>query len=208
MAAPTIYMATPCHRGSSEALAEIYTFADRTLTDLGLSGQVGIVSNCPWLDCARTDLVTEFLSGSCSHLLFRDDDILFDTSLVLRMLMRKSPVVIAAYRERLPPYRWAIHIDDSGKVQYAGLGACLLSRELLQRMTEEYRDTLEYEEISGALKVNLFAHRFMLIEGKKRLLKEDHAFFSRIHDLGYKIDQVTGVVTHGGIRSDLEESNS
>lgn len=200
MSAPTIYLATPCHRGSPEALASIHDFGDKLITKMDLTGcHIGVVSNCPWLDCARADLLSEFLSGSWSHLLFRDDDIVFEPSLVIQMLMKKTAISLAAYRERLPPHKWAVHRDEQGKIQYAGLGVCLLSRAMLVRMTEFYAKELGYEQTDGTKRVGLFAHKFVTLDGKQRLLKEDHAFFYRASEIGYSIEEVTGNVVHGGI---------
>ncbi len=190
----SLYFATPSHKGSSQ---DCVNWVSRLIAGMGIEAKVGVVTNCPWIDVARSSLVAEFLRTDCGHLLFRDDDIDFDGSVLRRMLDLKTDIAAAPYRMRTPPHAWALRTDERGFV-YPGLGCCLISRRVLTGLVDAHPE-LEYDN-DGKKLVALFLHRFIDEDGVQKLLKEDHAFFYRAQTQGFKVDLLVGAeVRHGGV---------
>jgi hypothetical protein len=187
----TICIATPCHRGSDEALGAIANWSAALVQALKLEGaQLALVSNCPWLDAARADLVAAFLNTSCTHILFRDDDIFFEPDVLRRMLDAKAPIIVAPYRIRLPPHTWAT----------GGLGAALIRRDVIEALRDQHPELRYYQE--GEERCGLFHHMFVGQSTERRLLKEDHAFFHRVRGAGYSVVECAGArVRHGDVES-------
>jgi hypothetical protein len=198
----TVFFATPCHRGSEKLLAEIAQWNATTSAALGLKGACGsIVSNCPWLDAARADLVSHFLKSDCRWLFFRDDDNFIEPKMLQRMIDADKPILVAPYKTRTPPYNWTVRLDAHGHVAAAGLGVTLIRRDVIDRLYANNK-SLEYRQ-NGELRVALFMH--MLVphtDGTQLLLKEDHAFFWRVREAGYTIETLRPAeVRHGDIES-------
>jgi hypothetical protein len=191
-----IFVATPCHRCTLEKRQELTRWSGVLLDACKLPGQLGIVENCPWLDCARADLVAAFLQSDCTHLLFRDDDIEFDAGVLRGLLDAGAPIASAPYKNRTPPHVWVTQ----------GLGAVLIERRLLEWMVRFYPE-LRYMQ-DGEERCGLFHHMFYGMGSRRVLLKEDAAFFKRLEQMGYWSVLVPAAVTHGGIQSVWPDANT
>lgn len=195
-----IFIATPIHRAGVEQVAAASDWARRILDPLGIPGQLGLVTNCPWLDCARADLVAAFLRSDCTHLLFRDDDIDFPPSVLQRMISAGEPLVAVPYRMRHPPHAWAVtEIGFGPTITLVGLGATLITAEALRDVHRW--GTCYYQD--GEPRTGAFIHHPYLMAGRFHLLKEDHAFFYRAHlYAGLDVTLIPGAVSHAGVKSE------
>lgn len=198
-----ILFATPSHKCSDEQLGELARWAVRMAQALQLTeAKLSVVSNCPWLDCARADLVAEFLKSSCTHLFFRDDDIDLAPDVVAGLLKMQRPIAVAPYRMRSKPHAWALTMEDD-RIVSAGLGAALIERGVIEMMVRRNPD-LEYFQ-DGDKRCALFHHMLVGAGEGRTMLKEDHAFFARARACGFEVDALRGaVVNHGGIVSTWE----
>lgn len=180
----SIHVATPCHRASVSEIQTAKAYGVDLLQRIGSPGAVSIVPNCPWLDCARSDLVAEFLRGPCELLFFRDDDIFIEPRLLRQLVDLDAPIAVAPYRTRLPPHVWA----------EGGLGCTLVRREAIVAMHAHYPI---YDQ-DGGVRSTMFTH---LLVGRK-LLKEDQAFYYRAAECGFEAMKLPGAeVTHDSIKS-------
>jgi hypothetical protein len=186
-----IFVATPCHRCDHERVKELATWARQTLESSGLQGTLGVVTNCPWLDAARADLVAAFTASDCTHLLFRDDDIDFSGATLKSMVLSSGgrSIVRVPYRERLAPHNWARE----------GLGCCLIPRGVIERMIAHFPE-LRYMQ-NGEERFALFHHMFSGLGDQRILLKEDAAFFARSRQVFAPVVDISAEVTHGGVVS-------
>ena len=193
----SVFFATPIHRGTKADAQAAAQWGATVTGTLGLVGSsVGLINNCPWLDCARADLVMNFLKSSCQYLFFRDDDNWIEPAGVQAMLdlSKAWPIVIAPYVGGMPPHDWTHQIDTRGGIISAGLGLTLIKRYVIEEMIKAHPE-LTYDQ-DGVETYGLFIHE--IVDGK--LLKEDHAFFRRARMLGYYPGAVEGVTTwHGAI---------
>ena len=190
-----LFIATPSHKGDAQVCVNWVT---KLIQEIGINAKVNVVSNCPWIDVARSNLIAEFLKTECTHLFFRDDDIDIEPDVLKRMIETNVDIIVAPYRMRLKPYDWALR-TEKGRV-YPGLGCALISRQVITKMIEAHPE-LEYDE-DGKKLYALFQHKFVKNKGIRKLLKEDHAFFYRIQKLGFKVNILLNAkVNHGGILS-------
>jgi hypothetical protein len=193
-----VYFATPAHRMSKKREEHLHRTNQGIAQRLGLEGSVvGLIKDSPWIDCARADLVADFLRGPCDALFFRDDDIDLTPDMFARMLAADRPVVVIPYKTRTPPHPWAVTRDSTGRITHAGLGCALIQRSIIEAMCRRYADLTYYQDESP--RVALFHHMILPWAGKRIMLKEDHAFFERLSEMGYVVDEVAGPISHGGI---------
>jgi hypothetical protein len=194
-----IYFATPAHRMSKEREEHLQKTTAGLIGALGLdTATFGVIKDIPWIDCARADLVAQFMASSCDQLFFRDDDIDLTPDVFRRMLEKKRPIVLCPYKTRTPPHPWAVTRDPGGQITHAGLGCVLIQRQVIEDLYRHYGEELRYFQ-DDSHRVALFLHMIVPWGGKPILLKEDHAFFERVRAIGYRIDEVVGPISHGGI---------
>jgi hypothetical protein len=71
-------------------------------------GQLGLEIGCPWIDIARTNIISQFLRSNETHLLFVDSDVWFDSSIVVVMMQECTDVLTCTYRKRKPPHDFCL----------------------------------------------------------------------------------------------------
>jgi len=184
-------------------------------------GQISTVSDCPWIDQARSELVGQFLDSSQEELLFIDSDVSFDVSLVEGMKECKSDIVTVSYRRRVQPFHWSLtpltqqmKIKDSPmrntdgglrviEIMSDGLGCCLIQRAVIEKMTENYPNLIYFTD-EFKKRVNLFQHGVGVIDGKPSFIGEDRMFFARARASGFKVEcLVDATIHHGQITDSL-----
>ena len=199
----SIFFATPCHRASPQRVAELQKFARKSVGNIQGSHVVSVVSNNPWIFSARADLVAAFRASKCDHMFFRDDDITFAPELLERMVALNLPLVAVPYRLRLPPHGWALRrVDD---LLLAGLGCCLIQREVIIAMWDHFSGQLGYSE-GDQPRVALFDQVFKFETDnsvmRRRQWKEDHAFFLRAAECRSYLALMSGKLRHQDIPSE------
>jgi hypothetical protein len=92
-------------------------------------------------------------------------------------------------------------------VRRGGCGLMLVPRVALERVRDEYRDTLSYHDDDGVRRVALF-HQMFFGGGPNQLwLGEDYAFCERLRGAGVEIcAPVEGTSIHDGVALDLRDA--
>ncbi len=93
----------------------------------------------------RDKLVNTALDKGCTHVLFIDDDMGFDSDCLNIALMRHMPIVLANYRRKSPTAAFtARNADNTGSIEttkekdsleecsFGGFGFCLIERDVLE----------------------------------------------------------------------------
>lgn len=94
-----LLIATPCHSGSvTEGYMRSLLGLSHSLRDYGVDMDLTVLGGDSLITRARNGLVGHFISEKkFTHLLFIDDDLCFDPSLILRMLASELEVVAGCY---------------------------------------------------------------------------------------------------------------
>lgn len=199
---PRIKIATPRKDGW------ITDLCARTILDLGRWPEV------EWLPCsfydydvdiARAYIVRDFLMGDGTHLFWIDAKVGFTPDLAGGMLraclLGGHDYVAAPYARTMHepgPIKWAIRTctpngelgtpDAFGctEVSGVGLGCTLVTRRLLERMTEHYGPSMSFANPGQAPAVDLFSRDRGLL-GDESKPSEDHAFAARWRALGGRV---------------------
>jgi hypothetical protein len=212
-----MFLAIPAHYDAS---AETKRTIAEVLGRFG--GTALILQGTPWIDIARTELVARFLESKEEDLLFIDSDIAFAPSVVDAMRSAASDLVVAPYKKRKPPHRWNLrtlddeHPDEAPmrrvgehrliEVESDGLGACLVGRRVLERLTARHPE-LVYRNDQDEPRCWLF-QPFVHPDhdGTPRPACDDRAFFLRARDAGFRVEALVDVVVyHDGIQGSLAE---
>lgn len=194
-----IHFVTPCYRIDPQKAAD---WSITVIKALGLKGAtVGLEGNCPNLNVARARLLAGYYESRQPYLFLHDDDIDVQPGVVARMLALEAPGVVAPYRVR-GTERYAVTYDSQGQVTWAGLGCALVRRDVIDALWDLHFEELHFFELTAAgerARVGLFDDEFADVNGVRRKLKDDHAFWLRVRLAGYPIvalDDVT--TTHAG----------
>lgn len=97
---------------------------------------------------SRNQLTAEFLKSDCTHLLFIDCDLIFNSAQISRICSHDDDIVAGYYpKKQEGPLEWVINTfspapppraDDLQEVAYAGTGFLRISRRVIERMVAEY----------------------------------------------------------------------
>jgi len=142
---------------------------------------------------ARAVIVAEFLASDCDKLVFVDSDVCWEAGALVRLLDRKEDFVAGIYPQRKDPINYCVKWLDkpelhavNGLLEVAGVpaGFMCLSRDMLEKMVEQYPDSEFYCETAPDKKAwALFADYRI---GKHKM-GEDYAFCKRWTDMGGKV---------------------
>lgn len=206
-----LFLATPCHRATSESISSIRHWTLDVVNGAELYGaQCEVVTECPWIDCARADLVARFVASPCDAMLWRDDDVFFSPDVVRRLIDWAPPLAIVPYRARKPPHAFTQKTNAAGEVLYAGMGATFVRREVITSMIARHPELIYLTgrpgDVDRQWRCALFHHSFIVEpNGDRHLAKEDEAFFIRARATGHRIEVLEDAETiHAGISSKLE----
>lgn len=129
----------------------------------------------------REDMVRDaLLKSDMTHLLWIDEDMGFNMDVLHMMAKHRQPIVACNYRMRVPPADFtALRLDKKGRIQttalsngleeayYTGFGFCLIERRVFESINEP-RFMIGFNEVS------------------KKYTTEDHPFFVKARENGYK----------------------
>jgi hypothetical protein len=201
-----INFATPCYRSDPKKAVD---WSVLRMKEMGALGTVSLEYGCPNVHVARAKLVSSFRLTKCHSLFFRDDDIDVSAATIKRMVDLDAPAVIAPYKLRHKKERFDVIFNESGDAVWAGLGCALLRRDVIETLWNlHYEEKHFFEDDFDPPVVNLFRDEQAYVNGTRRLLKEDHAFWFRVREAGFPItvlDEVT--VNHAGITSYYQRDN-
>lgn len=215
-----MFFATPVYRKPSDATRKTVEVLQRRY------GGPWVTVELPWVGNARSELAGRFLESAESSCLWIDADISFAPEVMDSMLAANAPIVTCTYRRRKPPHDWAAQSLDARDLCFAasrvlsggqrvieiasdGFGCVLMRREVLERMSRRYRapwrgPKLGYVTDDGRPRVHLFAHGVETVDGHRRAIGEDGAFFMRARACGFKIEALADAdIVHDGIKGRL-----
>lgn len=185
----TVYMAT-----ARAIMADLMRFAQR-----GDTVQLEEVTGCAIIADARNHMVAKFLETPATHMVFVDWDVTWQHGGMLRLVDHGVDLVAGIYPKRSDPIKFDLRTLKEGKehltvdkktglmeVLGAATGFMCMSRHMLQKMTDHYRETLEYRcpKSPGGKAVGLF-DTYRTKDGDK--LGEDYSFCQRWVDMGGKV---------------------
>lgn len=146
---------------------------------------------------ARALIVSQFLAGDADQLVFVDSDVLWEAGALVRLLDHPVDFVAGIYPQRRDPINYCVSWDPSreelwadentGLVEVHGVpaGFMKLTRKMLERMSDAYRDLTFYcEQAPDHKAVALFSDYWFEENGTRLKLGEDYAFCRRWRDLG------------------------
>jgi hypothetical protein len=161
--------------------------------------QLHEVTGCAIISDARNHLVAQFLEGPGTHMVFVDWDVTWQPGGMVTLVDHEVDLVAGIYPKRSDPIKFDLRTLKEGKehltidkktglieVLGAATGFMCMSRHMLQKMTDAYRETLTYPcpKSPGGKAVGLF-DTYRTETGSK--LGEDYSFCQRWVDLGGKV---------------------
>ena len=179
------------HLGTMRALfADVLKLAERgdrvTIFDESGNAMIG--------DC-RGLIVSKFLEGDGTHLVFVDSDVTWEAGSLLKLVDYPVDFVAGLYPQRRDPINYCcqwdqskknIELSEHGLIEVLGVpaGFMRLSREMLEKMVSHYADTQFYcKEAPNETAHDLFgAYRCGRIK-----FGEDYSFCKRWRDIGGSI---------------------
>jgi GT2 family glycosyltransferase len=129
----------------------------------------------------REALVDQAMEWGCTHVLFIDDDMVFNPNLLELVLSRRLPFVACNYPKRQTPFEFtATKADRSGHIQttkasmameeawYTGFGFCLIERQVFEKIPKPW-----------------FLPYFDPVQ--QAISTEDNPFCERVREAGFKV---------------------
>lgn len=201
---PSVFFAVLCYGG--QVFWEWQKSVNAMLTKTNMVHQVATVAGDSLVCRARNTLASEFLASKCSHLLFIDCDIEFESWMVARLLAHDKPLVCGMYPLKQIRPGWVVNqvpgstIDASGlvKVREAGTGFMLIKREVFAKMAEAHPE-IEYHKDDNE-KGDFKRYDFFSVgpfkdpvSNRIRYLSEDYYFCQRYRAMGGDVWLDTGI---------------
>lgn len=195
-----IWIAIPAYTGTIHMstfraiTSDVMRFAQR-----GDTVQLQEVTGCAIIADARNHLVAQFLESPATHMVFVDWDVTWEPGGMVKLVDHGVDLVAGIYPKRSDPIKFDLRTLKEGKehltvdkktglmeVLGAATGFMCMSRHMLQKMTDHYRETLEYRcpKSPGGKAVGLF-DTYRTKDGDK--LGEDYSFCQRWVDMGGKV---------------------
>jgi hypothetical protein len=129
----------------------------------------------------REALVDMAMKWGCTHVLFIDDDMVFNPNLLELVLSRRLPYVACNYPKRQTPFEFtATKLDKSGPMPtlktsggleeawYTGFGFCMIERQVFEKIPKPW--FLPYFD-----------------EAQQQISSEDNPFCQRVREAGFKV---------------------
>ncbi len=193
----SLFVATPCRDGMVAAPYATAMWAlarDPGIDSLEIHLREGDLVRI------RSRMVREFLASKASHLLFVDSDVAFDRRAIAGMLASGHDLVCCPYPHKrihwdrvaesgpVAAYSYPVTLGEAARSDTRGcvevsavpMGCTLLSRAMLQMMTEHYAPSLTFDD-KGEPTVALFQ---LVLDREKGLLSEDYSACHRWVGLG------------------------
>jgi hypothetical protein len=193
----------------------------KRLSELGLAGVLDVVPCCTLLALARSVQATRFLASGCEWMLCVDDDISADAETIVEMLSADADCILTTYAQRMPPHRITVHTLDGGdprtvptrrtpnggrvlEVASGGLGCALVRRRVVETLFARHRE-LVFEDGATA-HVKIFEEDIVDLDGQRRSVGEDVAFYGRVRAAGFKVECLAdATINHDGTIANLGE---
>jgi len=199
-----IFFATPCYGGMLTDQFYLSMFRiQQTLIEHKIDFRITTLRNESLVTRARNILVAMFLESQCSHLMFIDADIEFDSESILRMLAMDKDIIAGAYPKKTLPIDYAINFKfkdaerrqvnvDRGAIEVldASTGFFMIKRSVFDKMIVNYPELHYKNDSSIDPKFNKHCYAFFdtwLDPKDNRYLSEDYTFCRRWQKIGGSI---------------------
>lgn len=144
---------------------------------------------------ARALIVSQFMASDCDQLVFVDSDVSWEAGALLKLVDAKVDFVAGIYPQRKDPINYCVKWlsegelwadKETGLLEVAGVpaGFMRISRNMIERMIEQYPDTEFYVESAPNTRAWALFCDYRI--GKHKM-GEDYAFCRRWTDMGGKI---------------------
>src|SRR5210317_1756928 len=199
-----IFFATPCYGGMLTDQFFLSMFrTSQTMMRHGINFRVTTLRNESLITRARNILTAMFLESNCTHLMFIDADIEWDSEAIIRMLAMDKPIIAGAYPKKTLPIDYAINLKfvdkerkqvrvENGAVEVldASTGFFMIRRDTIEKMIEAYPELYYINDSSIDPKFNQYCYSlFDTIHDPddNRYLSEDYTFCRRWQKIGGQI---------------------
>jgi hypothetical protein len=150
-----------------------------------------------------------------------DDDISADAETIVEMLSADADCILATYAQRMPPHRITVHTLEGRdprtvptrrtskggrilEVASGGLGCALVRRRVVETLCERHRE-LVFED-GATTHVKIFEEDIVDLDGQRRSVGEDVAFYGRVRAAGFKVECLAdATINHDGTIANLGE---
>jgi hypothetical protein len=158
--------------------------------------ELHMIAGNPFLSLARAILAERFLRTDCSHLLFIDSDIIFDSEQLARITSHDLDIVGGIYAKKQREVEWVynslpdktVQPDENGllRLDKIGPGFLLIKRGVFERMIEVYGKEIGFKHDEDGRQMweffSIGVHR-----PSNRWFSEDWWFCQRARDMGYDV---------------------
>lgn len=186
-----VTFATPCYGGQ---INHLYVQALAQTIPLLMANGIGYnmitVPKESLIQRARNYIVSQFLEGDGTHLLFIDADMGWEPQAVLDLLACQKDLIGAAGRRKEEPISYCWNVEPGPlqrcpltgviKAKQIGCGFMLIKRETLERMISEYPDT-KYHDVQSKRDYHSL---FEVVRKDGYQWSEDYTFCDRFRAIG------------------------
>jgi len=138
-----VFVATPIPDGKVHAsYANAMLYASLDCASRGIEVVLSILNHSCFIEVARSILVKKFLETDCTHMLFLDSDMGFETHALAGLVQAGVPVCAGVYRKREPQLLFAakIHLPQEFKGPWiradrVATGFMCIERRVLEEMS-------------------------------------------------------------------------
>lgn len=197
---PHVRFCTPSYSGvPCEQYFESLARTLRLLEDNGFAASVAMVRGDCYVQRARNNLVADAMAAGADYIFFLDDDMGWDASAALKLLLLPDPVVFGAYPFKdKPGFPVVIHTDARGypRVRADGCiaaagaptGFLRIARGAIKKLQAAHpeREYDEHDDTTGAFTRSVF-DLFPQGVARRRWWGEDFGFCNLWTDLGGEI---------------------
>lgn len=186
-----LFVGIPCHHAMPAQ------FAHCLFSMQSMPAEVHLFTGNSCMSIARAILSKNFLDSDCTHLLFIDNDIIFTSEQMQRLMSHDEDIVAGFYpkKEHGAKWVWVCNslpdkppADERGlmRVAYMGTGFMKIARSVFERMIEVYGKEIGFKhDDDGRDMWDFFSqgvHR-----PSNRWLSEDWWFCQRALDMGVPV---------------------
>jgi hypothetical protein len=199
-----IFFATPCYGGMLTDQFFLSMFrATQVLMQNGINFRITTLRNESLITRARNILTTMFLDSPCTHLMFIDADIEFQSQDIIRALAYDKDIIAGAYPKKALPIQYAINFKfknpetkqvrvENGAVEVldASTGFFMIKRRTIEKMIEAHPELRYRNDSNIDPKLNKYCYALfdtILDPDDNRYLSEDYTFCRRWQKLGGEI---------------------
>ena len=166
-------------------------------SEAALELKLDVVESSNWIT-NREQLVSRAIEAGMTHLMFLDDDMMFEPQIIDILLGRRQPIVTTNYLIKTEPAKDFVAVDLKGKrlatterskgivpITYSGFGVSVFELEVFKKIPQPW-----------------FAPKF--VPESNSYTTEDLPFFEKAIEAGYKVyldHEASKLVSHIGRKS-------